>query len=294
MRKLTAAIEGDITAFQNEQAETMARAAGYWRYVNKRTYNIMVRNNTIWDWATGEKLPELDIGDEDCVEDDEHTLVDDPPTKHQHQGHGFDPSINSLDDVLDSNISLQIGEGNKDASLSPKAVKDDRNFTRAIRQASPPKLDAGHKSSSAFAVHRPLTFPEEEKNQQVAEYSNNMYETLHVEVPAPREEPLPPQVCPIPKTRKVKKSSPARTDDFPALVSPSPFQRGGFVRKAPVPRITSLEDTSPRSSPSKVLPRLGPVRKDKGLKRPIVPPHSAMTKSQPVSWAAAVKGLKKE
>lgn len=57
--KLRVAILKDITAFENEQAETMQRMAGYWRYVNRRTYNSMVRNNELWDWATGEKLPEI-------------------------------------------------------------------------------------------------------------------------------------------------------------------------------------------------------------------------------------------
>ena len=57
--KLRAAILGDIVAFKNDQVETMQRMAGYWRYANKRTYNEMVRNNEIWDWATGEKLPEI-------------------------------------------------------------------------------------------------------------------------------------------------------------------------------------------------------------------------------------------
>lgn len=57
--KLRAAILGDLVAFENEQVETMQRMAGYWRYANKRTYNEMVRNNELWDWATGEKLPEI-------------------------------------------------------------------------------------------------------------------------------------------------------------------------------------------------------------------------------------------
>lgn len=57
--KLRAAILGDLVAFKNDQVETMQRMAGYWRYVNRRTYNEMVRNNEIWDWATGEKLPEI-------------------------------------------------------------------------------------------------------------------------------------------------------------------------------------------------------------------------------------------
>ena len=57
--KLRAAILGDLVAFENDQVETMQRMAGYWRYANKRVYNEMVRNNELWDWATGEKLPEI-------------------------------------------------------------------------------------------------------------------------------------------------------------------------------------------------------------------------------------------
>jgi len=75
--KLRAATVGDLEAFENEQAETMKRMAGYWRYVNRRTYNQMVRNNELWDWATGQKLPEVEeeseletISEEDGSESD--------------------------------------------------------------------------------------------------------------------------------------------------------------------------------------------------------------------------------
>ena len=48
--KLREAIYDDIVAVTNEQAETMQRMAGYWRYANRRTYNAMVLMNEIWDW----------------------------------------------------------------------------------------------------------------------------------------------------------------------------------------------------------------------------------------------------
>ena len=57
--RLRAAILGDLVAFENDQVETMQRMAGYWRYANRSVYNEMVRTNEIWDWATGEKLPEI-------------------------------------------------------------------------------------------------------------------------------------------------------------------------------------------------------------------------------------------
>ena len=69
--KLRAAILGDLVAFKNDQVETMQRMAGYWRYANKRTYNEMIRNNEIWDWATGERLPEIREEALDAVEEED-------------------------------------------------------------------------------------------------------------------------------------------------------------------------------------------------------------------------------
>ena len=69
--KLRTAILGDLVAFRNDQVETMQRMAGYWRYANKRTYNEMIRNNEIWDWATGERLPEIREEALDAVEEED-------------------------------------------------------------------------------------------------------------------------------------------------------------------------------------------------------------------------------
>lgn len=72
--KLRVAILGDLVAFKNDQVETMQRMAGYWRYANRRTYNEMVRNNDIWDWATGEKLPEItEEAELDAIEEQDET-----------------------------------------------------------------------------------------------------------------------------------------------------------------------------------------------------------------------------
>ena len=72
--KLRNAIMSDITAFENEQAETMERMAGYWRYVNKRTYNQMVENNELWDWATGQKLLKVDETEMDTIEEEDESV----------------------------------------------------------------------------------------------------------------------------------------------------------------------------------------------------------------------------
>lgn len=68
--KLRAAILRDLVAFENDQVGTMQRMAGYWRYANKRIYNEMVRNNELWDWATGEKLPEVMEAELDVIEEE--------------------------------------------------------------------------------------------------------------------------------------------------------------------------------------------------------------------------------
>ena len=69
--KLRNAIMADILAFQNEEEEKMQRMAGYWRYVNRRTYNEMVKNNELWDWATGQKLPEIEESELDSIEEED-------------------------------------------------------------------------------------------------------------------------------------------------------------------------------------------------------------------------------
>lgn len=61
----------DLVSVENEERETMMRMAGYWRYVNRRTYNAMVRNNQLWDWATGAKLEELEVNDHEMEDGDE-------------------------------------------------------------------------------------------------------------------------------------------------------------------------------------------------------------------------------
>ncbi|MCJ1429130.1 hypothetical protein MMC29_007043 [Sticta canariensis] len=58
--RLCSAIKKDLDCIENENRETMMRMAGYWRYVNRRTYNAMVRNKELWDWATGAKLEEIE------------------------------------------------------------------------------------------------------------------------------------------------------------------------------------------------------------------------------------------
>jgi len=73
--KLRNAILNDLVALENEQAETMQRMAGYWRYANRRTYNQMVENNELWDWATGAKLQKVEEESElDVIEEEDERV----------------------------------------------------------------------------------------------------------------------------------------------------------------------------------------------------------------------------
>ncbi|KAL8630666.1 hypothetical protein Q9189_003589 [Teloschistes chrysophthalmus] len=68
VRQLRNAIRDDLDKVDNENRDTMTRMAGYWRYVNRKTYNYMVRHNHIWDWATGQKLEEVEEDEEEEVD----------------------------------------------------------------------------------------------------------------------------------------------------------------------------------------------------------------------------------
>lgn len=69
-------IAADLECVDNEERETMMRMAGYWRYVNRKTYNAMVRNNQLWDWETGAKLEEIEEESEFGDDIDEGSISD--------------------------------------------------------------------------------------------------------------------------------------------------------------------------------------------------------------------------
>jgi hypothetical protein len=77
LAKLGSAIKDDIEIVANEAKETMKRQAGYWRYVNKRTYNAMVRNSKLVNWETGERLRELELDDGSSEEESIAQVHDD-------------------------------------------------------------------------------------------------------------------------------------------------------------------------------------------------------------------------
>ena len=301
MNRLITAITEDVTAYQNEQAETMGRTAGYWRYVSKRTYNFMVRNNKIWDWATGEKLYELDDADEDALEDDERTLVGSPPIEST-RGRTND-AIDYLTQEVDQAFNIRNEKDNDKTFASPTAQRDDRYFTRTIREASPPREDLEPKTRSWVADRKRTVADTEENIKQAVEYSNNMYDALHAELPAPREDPLPLYTTPTPKQRKGGKPSIASKADFPALFpAPGSTPKAGqenTPHKISVLRITASVIKAPSLVPLTRLPKkdsLASPRSKIAAKTPntpkVIPEPSSVT-FKPISWAGAVKGPKK-
>lgn len=74
--KLQRLIQKDLITVDNEDRETMTRMAGYWRYVNRKTYNYMVRHYLLWDWETGGQLEEVDAEDESGLDvDDDYSAA---------------------------------------------------------------------------------------------------------------------------------------------------------------------------------------------------------------------------
>ena len=122
--KLRNAIMEDILAFQNEQDEKMQRMAGYWRYVNRRTYNQMVKNNELWDWATGQKLPEIEEDNEleSIQEDDEENYMS--GATYVGNPNGWSPECS------DNETDVERGEDSPLTSISP----DDNDLKTPTQQ----------------------------------------------------------------------------------------------------------------------------------------------------------------
>ena len=127
--KLRAAILGDLLAFENDQVETMQRMAGYWRYANKRIYNEMVRNNEIWDWATGEKLPEI-------REEAELDVIEEEPENGEAGTQGVDMEGPVPDNWDDPDFELPAG-----ATVLSLAPLIDRSNNNRKQSGSDTNLD---------------------------------------------------------------------------------------------------------------------------------------------------------
>ena len=123
-------IATDLECVDNEDRETMMRMAGYWRYVNRRTYNAMVLNNQLWDWETGAKLEEIEEGEVDDENGeggslDGETEVASPPAVVEDYGADFElgDQVETLQ-LLDREVdNTDVDDKGSKAHALPTTVK---------------------------------------------------------------------------------------------------------------------------------------------------------------------------
>ncbi|MCJ1277580.1 hypothetical protein MMC21_005393 [Puttea exsequens] len=156
--KLRTAILEDLEAFVNEQAETMKRMAGYWRYVNRRTYNQMVRNNEVWDWATGAKLPEIEEEIEFGVIEEGHEseegLLEDETLTSSPPGH----TIAGNDNTDESSLQADAAS----CSLSYHSFGQSADLTTPFTEGGFSSIFSGLDLESGLnrSMESPLSSPE--------------------------------------------------------------------------------------------------------------------------------------
>ena len=252
--KLHAAILGDLVVFENDQVETMQRMAGYWRYVNKRTYNEMVRNCEIWDWATGEKLPEIreeaeleaiEEGDENVEADALVGEAEDPVTPESWDDPDFEPSPggsdavteqpyadrNTKDGDIESTGDCTTSARVSDLSYSPGHQPLSTKFQSPAR-SSESSEQLGDESRHHTKVHSftlsdnrparrnpqtPSSKPAHRNAFQGIKDTRLYGKTIHKASPPSTDTPRPPPPAPAPST-----SHPIAVNRFGALSHETP------------------------------------------------------------------------
>ena len=216
--KLRAAILGDLVAFENDQVEKMQRMAGYWRYTNKRTYNEMVRNNEIWDWATGQKLPEikedaeLDVVDEGNENDTKLSEEAQSCTNHI----GFDPGRLPVHPLsIKVQPPLSSDETWKCLQAEPaNYTKEDSEIRNDVSTPRDPL------PSTTFKLETP-----QEKDFEGIKDTRIFGKAIHKSLPPSEDAP------PTPQTIRTTLLSANQNKDLP-----DPFNRfGGLNRETPAP-----------------------------------------------------------
>ena len=250
LTKLQLAVRNDLESYSNEQAETMQRMAGYWRYANRRTYNFMVRTNQVWDWETGEKL--LEVEDNDVAEDDgEHgenmSGTTEVTAVSQSQDDGQD-SKHKFDECGDHSESML--PGSSDTSNQPDAQihKDDRILDKTIRPASPPR-DTGPSPSPRYCTLKKKPKSKAASTKKSRDTLSNVFGALKFEVPAPCEDPQ----LPTGEEATVQRAPPSpvheQAEPFPPLTNVQ--SRTGTPSKGPPKQNKVLNITvPPKAKPS--------------------------------------------
>lgn len=157
--RLRSAIKKDLDCIENENRETMRRMAGYWRYVNRRTYNAMVRNHELWDWATGAKLEEIEeeeseLGSTDDGDDHRShrfseidTIIETPPLENWNEDLIFD----SNHPLHAANLPETGSEQRGGQMLGNGAIHCSENFTGSVITEDAP-VPATPVNTAAMAI----------------------------------------------------------------------------------------------------------------------------------------------
>ncbi|KAL8846805.1 MAG: hypothetical protein Q9221_008133 [Calogaya cf. arnoldii] len=164
VKQLKNAIRDDFDKIENENRDTMMRMAGYWRYVNRKTYNFMVRNNQIWDWTTGQKLEEIEEEEESELNMDvEHeTLWDDASSTvgTSRSGAGTPQEVDdhrSVTHFVDTNPCQMIGRTDMISAVESctRNPKPRGTTERPNSPVTPPEKDLRHyEIPAAIATHK--------------------------------------------------------------------------------------------------------------------------------------------
>ncbi|KAK0512006.1 hypothetical protein JMJ35_005134 [Cladonia borealis] len=234
--KLRNAIMEDVLAFQNEQDEKMQRMAGYWRYVNRRTYNEMVKNNELWDWATGQKLPEIEEDNEleSIQEEDEENYMSGATYVGTPNGWSLECSDNETD-VEGSPLVLKTSIGPDDDDLETPAQQTSTDHDpedelleyarERMENLSIPKLKASlHSPTPSIASNPETQFPSTNENDtplppnppfQGKKDTRTPLQAIHILPPSPS--PSPSLLLPTPTSYRIPSPTtilPANTTDL--------------------------------------------------------------------------------
>ena len=303
LSKLQLAVRNDLIAHSNEQAETMVRMAGYWRYANRRTYNFMVRTNQVWDWETGEKLLEVE-DDDDVIEDDgEHGENMSGTTQvtaaSQSQDDGQD-SKHNFDECGDDSRPMLPGSSDTSNQPDERIHKDDRVLDKTIRPASPPR-DTGPSPSPRYCTLKKKPRSKAASTKTSEDALSNVFGALKFEIPAPCEDPqLPTREEAIVQRAGPKTQAHEVADLFPPLTniqsktgtpSKSPPKRNKVLNIIALPKANPSMSHAVRTSKSK---NTGGAKK--GVHVGIVVKRAsggtAGVNLAPDSWTDVVKGRK--
>ncbi|KAI4222949.1 MAG: hypothetical protein L6R36_005781 [Xanthoria steineri] len=212
LKHLRSSIRDDINKVENENRDTMMRMAGYWRYVNRKTYNFMVRNNQIWDWATGQKLEEIEEEEEESELDAEVGPWDDASTIGTSRSGAGTPQK----DVRDNQSDIHFGDTDSCKAIGTISEQDTISKSTLEAHRSRPRA-----AESSTRNHRPFATPERPGSPFIALEKD----LRHYEIPATVathkfEERVPP-TCPLPTSPTSKPSSSDRKSFSPPHHDPS-------------------------------------------------------------------------